>query len=356
MPKYMELVNWIQEQIASENLLPGQKMYSENKLKELFHVSRQTVRHAIDVLESEDIVYRIQGSGTYVNDSRITNLEKCTRIAVVTTYMDSYIFPRIIKGIENKLSDEGYTIQLAFTNNQNGRERTILETILSQNEVAGIIMETVKSGIPNPNMSLYQEICRRKIPIIFFNSYYPQLNIPHVSINDRMAGKRATKYLIEMGHRKIGGVFKLDDGQGHQRYRGFLDAMNEAGLGIDDRHILWVDTEDIKHMACIRDKMIRRLQGCTGVFCYNDEVAFGVMEILKNERIAVPDDISMVSVDDSELAVLGDVKLTSIPHPMECLGEKTAENLVRMIRNPVFDGTYEYDVEIVPRESVRKMI
>ena len=53
-PKYMELVNWIQEQIAAKKFLPGQKMYSENRLKEMFHVSRQTIRHAIGVLEEAD--------------------------------------------------------------------------------------------------------------------------------------------------------------------------------------------------------------------------------------------------------------------------------------------------------------
>lgn len=191
--------------------------------------------------------------------------------------------------------------------------------------------------------------------MILFNSYYPMLNIPHVSINDRMAGKKATRHLIDMGHRIIGGIFKLDDGQGHQRYMGYLDAMNEAGLKTDDRHILWVDTEDLKHMEYIREKIMRRLKGCTGVFCYNDEAAFGVMEILKNELVAVPDNISIVSVDDSELAVLGDVKLTTVRHPMEGLGEKTAENLMKMIKNPVFDGTFEYDVELIQRDSVRKI-
>ena len=56
MSKYMELVKWIKEQIFSENLLFGQKLYSENELKDMFGVSRQTVRHAIGILEKEGIV------------------------------------------------------------------------------------------------------------------------------------------------------------------------------------------------------------------------------------------------------------------------------------------------------------
>ena len=60
-PKYMELVGWINEQIETKKLVPGQKMYSENTLKEMFGVSRQTVRHAVSVLENEGVIRRIQG-------------------------------------------------------------------------------------------------------------------------------------------------------------------------------------------------------------------------------------------------------------------------------------------------------
>jgi GntR family transcriptional regulator of arabinose operon len=354
-PKYQELVRWINEQIQENKLMAGDRLYSENKLKEMFGVSRQTVRHAISVLEQDGIVRRVQGSGTYINDNRLANLAKRMRVSVVTTYVDGYIFPRTIQGIENVLLEAGYSVQIAFTNNQNGKERTILEDIISRDEVAGIIVEATKSGIPNPNLPLYQEICKRRIPIVFINSFYPQLELPHVSINDRMAGQKMTRHLIEKGHKKIGGIFKLDDGQGRLRYTGYMDAMLEAGLEIDDTRILWIDTEDVKHPEKMTDRILARLQDCTGVFCYNDEVAFGLLEILKKAGIRVPQDLSIVGIDDSELAVLGDVEITSAPHPMEHLGQKAAENLLRLIKDPYFDADYEFDVEIVERESVAKI-
>lgn len=352
--KYMELVNWIKDQVASKKFLPGQKMYSENELRDMFHISRQTVRHAISVLEKEGVITRIQGSGTYINDKRQLNLEKRTRISVVTTYVDGYIFPKTIKGIENLLFENGYSVQIAFTNNQNSRERTILKDILSRDEVAGVIMETTKSGIPNPNLELYRKLQRKGIPVIFINSNYQQLSIPHVSLNDRMAGWKAAEYLIRMGHRKIGGIFKLDDGQGHMRYAGYLGAMQENGLEVDDAHILWIDTEDMKNPEKCMTRVLDRMSGCTAVLCYNDQVAFDLMELLKKKNIKVPEELSITGIDDSELAVLGDVALTTVPHPMDRLGEKAAENLLKMIEDPAYDGTYEFDAEVVIRESVRE--
>lgn len=350
--KYLELVNWIKEQIAQKELIPGQKMYSENELSGMFHLSRQTVRHAIGILESEGILRRIQGSGTYINDDRLANLENKKRIAVITTYVDGYIFPRTIQGIENTLSDWGYSVQIAFTNNQSERERTVLEDIINRDEVAGIIAEATKSNLPNFNLPLFREIQRKNIPILFINSYYPNLKAPHVSLNDRAAGKAATSYLIEKGHKRIGGIFKLDDGQGAYRYEGYAQAFHEAGLQIDDSRIIWVDTEDLKHLEELKEKFVNRLRDCSAVVAYNDEVAFGVVELLKEEGIRIPEDISFVGIDNSELAVIGDVSITSIPHPMEKLGEKAAANLIEMIHDGGFDGTYEFDVSIIERESV----
>ena len=355
VPRYMELAKWINDQILEKQLHAGQKLYSEKQLQEMFGVSRQTVRRALGLLEQEGILRSVRGSGTYINDNRQANLAKRMRVSVITTYVDGYIFPRMIQGIENVLLENGYSVQIAFTNNQHGRERMILKDILSRDEVSGIVMETTKSAIRNPNLKLYREILKRQIPVLVLNSFYPELDVPHVSLNDHMVGYRMTKYLIGMGHTKIAGIFKLDDLQGNIRCSGFVDAMYEAGLEIDDRNVLWLDTEDIRHMEKQAARVIERSAGCTALFCYNDEVAYGVLDIFKKAGICVPQDISVVSVDNANLAAMGEIGLTTVSHPMELLGKKASENLLRMIRDPFFDANYEFDVEIVERNSVRRL-
>ena len=111
-PKYMNIVDWIQERIERGEFEPGRKLYSENELSEKFNLSRQTVRHAIDVLEQRKLVTRIQGSGTFVNglkEIRETR-EKTMNIAVISTYVGCYIFPNFIKGIEKIFSLIGYMV------------------------------------------------------------------------------------------------------------------------------------------------------------------------------------------------------------------------------------------------------
>lgn len=353
--KYIEVVEWIQKQIETKALLPGAKINSENELSEMFHLSRQTIRHAIGLLEEKGILVRVKGSGTYINVNVGSAITERTRIALVTTYVNSYIFPKTIQGIENVLSERGYSVQISFTNNMVERERMILEDLISKNEVAGIIMEPTRSGLPNPNLDLYQELKKLRIPMIFINSYYKELDIPHVSLNDRLVAKKATKYLIDAGHKKIGAILKLDDGQGHRRYTGFYEAMNEAGLSIEDESIVWVDTFDVQNLTKSKDYIVGRLSSCTAVLCYNDQVAYDFITLLQGVGLSVPEDISVIGIDGSELTNMGDVKITSLPHPIDKLGEKAALNLVEMIRNPIFHGTYEFDADVCQLNSVRKI-
>lgn len=100
-------------------------------MRKQFDVSGQTVRRALEVLEEQGLTYGQQGKGTFVTDPALEEQNKSRQIAVVTTYVDNYIFPRIIQGIEQILSAEGFQVQIAFTNNRIQKEKEILEQMLS---------------------------------------------------------------------------------------------------------------------------------------------------------------------------------------------------------------------------------
>jgi len=167
--KYEELLNFIRKEIEDGNLLPGQKLASENELAEQFGISRQTVRRAIGVLEDQGVVRRVRGSGTYLNDPRGKVIENRNRIAVVTTYVDSYIFPKTIQGIERQLFERGYSVQLSFTNNTLERERSVLTHIINRGDVAGVIVEgTKQERIAKPQHSSVQTADQEEDPDPFY--------------------------------------------------------------------------------------------------------------------------------------------------------------------------------------------
>ena len=98
--------------------------------------------------------------------------------------------------------------------------------------------------------------------------------------------------------------------------------------------------------------ILKRLSGCTACVCYNDQVGHILTGMCRQAGIQVPEDLSIVSFDNSELAKLNSVPLTSIAHPMERLGEKTAKAMLRMIQDSREDVTYEFVPEMEIRSSV----
>ena len=353
-PKYKEVENWVLENISSGTFTFGDKLPSENELADQFGLSRQTVRHAVDLLEQQKLVRRVRGSGTYVGEAvRAARQKSYKNIAVISTYVDSYIFPPVLKGIERVLSKAGYTMQIAFTGNRIERERDILDSILEKGGIDGLIVEPARSALPSPNLHYYEKLVEQQLPVLFFNCKYPDLDLPCVALDDRTVGRKAAEYLIRAGHRKIGGIFKCDDGQGHLRYDGFVHAIQDAGLRVDGKKVVWLATEDVDSLEQWPDYLMYRLEGCTALVCYNDEVAHILAGICMKRGIRIPEELSIISIDNSELAVMGEVQITSFPHPMDALGRKTAENMIKMIENPYFDGNYLFDSEVIERDSVK---
>ena len=353
--KYQKIVDSIYSDIKGRKLKDGDKLDSENEIGEKFRVSRQTVRHALAVLEKKGILDKRQGSGNYVivpKEMKLQNPSLSKTITIVSTYLNNYIFPRIIPEIESVLGAKGYSLRIVFTHNRSDGERAILKQLLQEDGVGAIIIEPTKSPIPNLNRNLYDELLRKNIPMLFFHSYYENMPIPHVSMNDVRAGAIAAEYLITQGHKAIAGIFKMDDGQGPRRYEGYARALLKHDMHLHDEQVVWIDSEQQKDLSQSAEMIVNRLKDCSACVCYNDEVAYSLIQILVERGIRVPEDMSIVSIDNSDLCVLSQVQLTSVEHPMEKLGKKVAEQFLQMLENANQDVTYEFQPEIVVRDSV----
>ncbi len=354
--KYQQVIAWVKENIENGNLKRGDRLMSENELSRRFGLSRQTIRHATGALENQGYLVRVQGSGTYIGTGTVSSpvrREQTMRIAVISTFYERYIFPDTLRGIEGVLTDSGYAMQVAFTNNELFREEAILKAILEQDNVDGLVVEPVKSALPNPNMKYYKEILQRQIPVLFFNTFYPGIDAPCVRLDDIGVARKATELLIQAGHTRIAGIFKSDDGQGPRRYQGFVEAMLAAGLSFDEKQVILIDTAENISLEDISDYLFSRIEGCSAVVCYNDQVAYQLIGLALDRGLQVPGELSVVGIDDSYLAGMSRVPFTSFPHPKEMLGERVGETILQMINDPHTDGNYLFDSDPVMRDSVR---
>lgn len=360
--------NAIKSKIENGKYMPHQKISSESELMKEFSVSRHTVRLAIGNLVTTGWLYRKQGSGTFCADrSKINsnhNQGNQKNIAIITTYISDYIFPSIIRGAEAKLSDEGYQVSIYSTNNDQKNERQILEKILSQ-KFDGVIVEPTKSAISNPNINYYLKLENQKIPYIMINAYYDELEPISIVMDDEKGGFLQTDHLIQLGHHNMIGCFKTDDMQGTKRMKGFLKAHRQNNLPINPSNIITYTTEEknTKPIDELEKILSKKSNSVTGIVCYNDELAMKLLDVLRMKNIQVPDDLSIVGYDDSPLAQVSEVKLTSIVHPKSKMGEAAANTIIDLIKlkknkknTDVHNGnSIVYSPEMIVRTSTKEL-
>ncbi len=330
--KYHQIEENIKSLIFSDEIQPGDKLPSENELSAKYGVSRQTVRKALAGLEAEGFIYAVHGSGTFCSE-RVVHRKKSKNIGVVMTYLSDYIFPEVIKGMDKVFSDEGYSIILKSTNNSRSKEVVCLEDLL-QKDIDGIIVEPSKSNMYCKHMNLYKKMEEYDIPYLFIQGCYSTMSDKvHVLMDDEMGGYLVTKYLTDTGHKNIVGIFKSDDSQGQNRHKGYVRALQEAGLAYDPDSVIWFYTEDRRvHPHSGIQSLIKSKKKIDGVVCYNDQIAVTVVSAIREMGLSVPEDISVTGYDDMQLYRGENLKLTTIVHPQEKLGELAARELLKLIR------------------------
>lgn len=353
-PKHEQLKEQIERWVTSGRYKPNDRLPTEHQIAEQSGMSRQTVRQAIGALVQEGLLYRIQGSGTYVAEETAQQHHHWPAIGVVTTYISDYIFPEIVRGTESVLRSRGYPMILSSTDNDKDKERESLIAMHS-GQVRGLIIEPTRSAQGNVNLDGYLELGRRNIPYVMINERYAELDCPCVKMDDEAGGYAATEHLIKLGHRRIAGFFKTDDLQGVQRLRGFLRAHKANSVQVDAGAVVQYATEQKRDYTHDRASALLRLppeNRPTAFVCYNDELAVWLLEAVRQEGLRVPEELSIVGFDDSFLAVATETKLTSVSHPKFELGAKAAELLLAMMEGK--SGERMKDVVFAPELVIRE--
>ena len=145
------------------------------------------------------------------------------------------------------------------------------------------------------------------------------------------------KYLVSLKHRRIAGIFNSEEMQGYQRYHGLLNALRDEGIPFYDDDICWYDTATLHQLQRKQDTgflsefIQKRLKYCTGVVCYNDEIAYWLMKELKYAGLIVPDNISVVCFDNTYLSDLSATQITSLSHSPHEIAFAAVDDLIRLM-------------------------
>jgi GntR family transcriptional regulator of arabinose operon len=212
-------------------------------------------------------------------------------------------------------------------------ENSNLKNLLAH-KIDGLILEPTKSAYQSQNIGYLNNIISQNIPFVMINACYSEINAPSLRVNDFLGGRLATEHLISLGHKNIMGIFKVDDSQGIHRMNGYITQCEKNEIPLSPNQILTYLSEEVIAILPQRiEAVLKSEKRPTGIFCYNDEIAYMVLNIANKLNINVPENLSIIGFDDSILASIMEPKLTSITHPKEEMGRDAAKLIIKLINN-----------------------
>ena len=247
-------------------------------------------------------------------------------IGVIIPEIVHYFFSSVISGIEDVASQKGFTVIICQSNESYIREVANAQTLLSH-RVDGILVSISKETDSFDHFINLQE---SGIPLVFFDRIAPDINADQVIIDDMEASYKATRHLIETGRKRIA-HFAGPQGLiiGRDRLQGYINALTEAGLPIDNRLIIEADTFEKARNAVV--KMLDEGIVPDGIFAVNDMTAIGAMQTILKKGYKIPGDISIVGFSDGYLSGITDPHLSSVDQHGYEMGTTAAEMLFHRI-------------------------
>ncbi len=278
---------------------------------------------------------------------------KSFTIGVIIPEVVHFFFSTVISGIEEIAYKKGYNVILCQTNEKLEREKSSLETMLS-NQIDGLLVSYSKE---TTDFSHFTKLMEQDFPIVFFDRTPYIENSLNVTVNDFNGAYKATKHLIEQGYRKIlhlAGPPNLAISQ--KRKEGYLTALTEAGIPILDELIITCpEGNETESFNLVLEIFKNNKNQVDAIFAHHDIVAAGAMMAVKSLGIRIPDDVGIVGFSNWQFSSMIDPPLSTVLQPGSQIGERATEILLDIIdqkpEQRMRSGNIELDTELLIRKS-----
>lgn len=351
VPYYVQLKQVLQSEIQNGVYAPGELIPTEAELCRRYGISRHTVRQALSELVKEGVVYRVPGKGTFVARRRPRANIATDTISFLLAGSTDHFTLRILEGVEDVATAQGWTLTFANSKDSHTEQARLIEEAVAAGTEGFIIMPVDPPGIPagRDYLAPFVTLSRLGIPVVFVDRYYDGVDFDAV-VSDNFGGmKEAVTHLAEQGHTAIGFVStaNFQTSSVSDRYRGYLAGLDAVGIRPTPSWVL-----EWKHG---REQLRGYLQGVapTAIVAVNDYIAAEVLVAARDLGLAVPGDLAIVGFDDSDVATLVEVPLTTVRQfPFE-MGKAAARRLLEILRGSRRRGPKHLmmPTELVVRES-----
>ena len=244
-------------------------------------------------------------------------------VAVIVPWVTRWFFAAVVQGAEEVLREAGYDLLLYNLAGDESARHRVFETSLLTKRADAVIVLSLK-----PSADELARLDRLGRPVTIVGADVP--GWATVRIDDDVAAQCAVRHLVELGHREIayvGGATEgvLDFTAPAARLAGYRTALAEAGL--PHRSDLEVDGEfSVSGGMRAGVQLVQRADRPTAIFAASDEMAMGVLRAAREHGLRVPEDLSVIGIDDHEMAEIFD--LTTVSQPVHEQGRVAAQQVL----------------------------
>jgi LacI family transcriptional regulator len=250
--------------------------------------------------------------------------DKTNMIGMIIPDVTNPFFPAVVRGAEDLAFSNGYRLVLCNTDNDHAKELTHLNELRTYLPSGLIVIPSNFSDL-TAQAQFYRQagtavVCVDRLP--------KHWNGDSVTANNEDGAYRATRYLLQMGHRQLAtitGPLHLTNSQ--ERLAGFRRALHEARISIAPEYVQ--ETTFDKGGGYMKAALLlRMLPRPTAIFAGNDMIAFGVLLAIREAGLRCPEDISLMGFDNLDLAEMTNPALSSVSQPGYQLGMTAAQILL----------------------------
>ncbi|WP_458627949.1 LacI family DNA-binding transcriptional regulator [Winogradskyella sp. PC D3.3] len=255
---------------------------------------------------------------------------KSNLVGVIVPRTNSNFFSSVLEHMEAVLNKAGYNIIITQSNESFEKECKNIDTLLFT-QVDGIIASMANETV---DLSHYEKIKSKGIPLILFDRGENDLNVDYVGINDYDSSHMIVEHLVEKGCKRIahiGGYRRTRIF--NNRIKGYVDALKKNNLPIDDRLII----ESSLTLEDGRREMERLLQlenRPDAVYIASDYAALGALQILNENKINVPEEIRLIGFGNEPFTSLVTPSISSVKQHSKAIGRLAAETFLKRVDEP----------------------
>jgi len=269
-------------------------------------------------------------------------------LGLITADFSDFWFSQVATGAEKEAQEHGYYFMLGNSNYAPEDESKVLR-LFTERHVEGVLFVRANYEKENDHLTRLQAY---GIPIVTVGYLWPETGLAMVDVDNVSGGRKATEYLIGLGHRRIAMIAGPNKWKSvHDRTAGYLQALQNAGIPADQELMCegtWLHRSGYENTKAL----LARKKPFSAIFAQNDRIARGATHALNQAGLRVPEDVSIIGYDDIPEAEFADPPLTTIKQPMAEVGKAATRFLIQMIEDAAITPKQVlFDTTLVIRSS-----